>query len=199
MTFDERRVVTVVSACAWPWFGIVHARGRGGQDLTGGGIAMRLSGRGAGVVVAVVVALVSVVAAGAAFGSPGTQRGDAERTLRFHTVLISSAVNDAGHGGPGNVIALLFDVQTPQGSPAGKAHISCTVFTADVQLCHAGFVLADGQIEAQASIPQADTTFAVAIIGGTGAYNGVTGQMRNVRQAPGVVDRTLYLIFPRNR
>jgi hypothetical protein len=97
-------------------------------------------------------------------------------------VLVSSAVNDAGHGGSGNVTALIFDVQTPQGAEAGKAQISCTVFTPDVQLCHAGFVLADGQIEAQASIPQAGATFTAAIIGGTGTYDGVTGQIRNVRQ-----------------
>jgi hypothetical protein len=162
-------------------------------------IAMRMSGRGAGVVVAVGVALALVVAAGAAFGSPGSRPRDGGRTLRFHTVLVSSAVNDAGHGGPGNVIALIFDVQTPQGAEAGKAQISCTVFTPDVQLCHAGFVLADGQIEAQASIPQAGTTFTAAIIGGTGAYDGVTGQIQNIRQAPGVIDRIFYLISPEDR
>src|SRR5690242_18984596 len=111
----------------------------------GGGIAMRMSGRAARVVVAVVVALASVAVAGAAFGSPGSRRGDRERTLRVRTVLVSIAVNDAGHGGPANVTASILDVQTPQGKPAGKAQISCTVFTPDVQLCHAGFVFADGQ------------------------------------------------------
>ena len=89
--------------------------------------------------------LASHGAAGAAFASttgPGPQ--ERVQVLRFHTVGISQTVNDAGHGGPGNVIAILFGVRTPSGTEAGKAYISCTAVTADVTLCHAAFVLSGG-------------------------------------------------------
>jgi len=84
----------------------------------------------------------------------------------------------------------------PGGSQAGQGHISCTIITVDVQVCYAGFVLADGQINALASIPIAATTFAAAVIGGTGTYVGVSGQVNNVVTAPGVIDRTFELTFP---
>lgn len=93
-------------------------------------------------------------------------------------------------------MALQFDLQKPGGADVGTAHISCTIVTPDVQLCHAGFVLANGQIEAQASIPLAATTFMAAIVGGTGAYEGVTGEIRNVVSAPGVIERTFFLARP---
>jgi hypothetical protein len=50
--------------------------------------------------------------------------------------------------------------------------VSCVNILATDQLCHAAFVLADGQIEAQAEIPMAATTFTAAITGGTGAFGG---------------------------
>src|SRR5437016_6881312 len=82
----------------------------------------------------------STTPAGAAVASPGSDHEDGGRSFRLHTVLVSTAVNDACHGGPGNVVALLFDVQTPGGEKAGQGFVSCTNVTADVQLCHAAFV-----------------------------------------------------------
>ena len=159
---------------------------------------MRISRKAIAVVAAVLAGLASLGAAGAAFASssgPGTH--ERVQVLRFHTVGVSQTVNDAGHGGPGNVMAILFDVRTPNGAEAGKAYISCTAVTADVTLCHAAFVLSGGQIEAQLANGMA-TTFTAAVIGGTGIYEGVTGQIRNVATAPGVIDRTFYLIRPDN-
>jgi hypothetical protein len=157
---------------------------------------MRLSRRAAAVVAAVATGLVSLLATGAAFASSsGSGTHDGVQVLRFRTVGVSSAVNDAGHGGPGNVVAILFDVRTLSRAEAGKAYISCTAITADVTLCHAAFVLAGGQIEAQVANGMA-TSFTAAITGGTGIYEGVTGQILNVVSAPGVTDRTFYLIRP---
>lgn len=155
-----------------------------------------ISRRSAVVLITALVGLASISVAGAAFGSSSSGSGSREdqRVLRLHTVLVSNAVNDAGHGGPGNVVALLFDLQRPGGADVGKAHISCTIVTSGVQLCHAGFVLPRGQIEAQASIPLTATTFTAAVVGGTGAYEGVMGEIRNVITAPGVVERTFFLM-----
>lgn len=158
---------------------------------------MRITRRAAAVAVVVFAGLGSLAATGAAFASSsGARTLEGGQVLHFRTINTSTTLNDAGHGGPGNVVALLFDIQTQSGVEAGNGYISCTVITTDVQLCHAGFVLAGGQIEAQAAIPMNTTSFTAAIIGGTGIYEGVTGQVDNVRSAPGVIDRTFHLIRP---
>ena len=56
-------------------------------------------------------------------------------------------------------------------------------------------MLAGGQIEAQVSNGMAEEVYA-AITGGTGKYEGVTGQIHNVVSGPGVIDRTFHLIWP---
>ena len=146
----------------------------------------------AGLVVAgLVVATGAVSIASASAGSAGDDKG---RTLVFRTTVVSSSVNDAGHGGVADVTALLFSMQRPDGSAAGQGWISCVNILATDQLCHAAFVLSGGQIEAQAEIPMAATTFTAAITGGTGAFEGVSGQIDNVRVAPGVIDRTFHLL-----
>ena len=158
---------------------------------------MRISRKAAAIVAAVLIGLALLGSAGAAFASSsGSAAHDGGHVLRFRTIGVSMTVNDAGRGGPGNVVALLFDIRTQSGAEAGKGYISCTVITTDEQLCHAGFVLAGGQIEAQAAIPLAAMSFPAAIIGGTGIYEGVTGQVDNVVVAPGVIDRTFRLIRP---
>src|SRR4029450_7863305 len=107
------------------------------------------------------------------------------RTLQVRAAGVSSSVNDAGHGGVADVTAVLFSMQRPDGSAAGQGWISCVNILATDQLCYAAFVLANGQIEAQAEIPMAATTFSAAITGGTGAFEGVSGKIDNVRGAPG--------------
>jgi hypothetical protein len=146
-------------------------------------------------VVAVVAGLVAVT--GVVSVASASNRGaedDKGRTLRFRTTVVSSSVNDAGHGGVADVTALLFSMQRSDGSTAGQGWVSCVNILAADQLCHAAFVLSGGQIQAQAEIPMAATTFTAAITGGTGAFEGVSGQIDNVRVAPGVVDRTFHLL-----
>jgi hypothetical protein len=55
-----------------------------------------------------------------------------------------------------------------------------------------------GQIDAASGHEPAPTRFTAAIIGGTGAYERVTGQVVNVVISPSrqTIDRTLYLIYP---
>lgn len=144
------------------------------------------------------IGLVAATLTGVASASSSRATNDhgEGQVLHLRTVLTSKTINDAGNGGPADVAAMDFAVQTPGGTPAGTAEVSCTTITADVQLCHAGFVLASGQIEAQASIPMTATAFTAAVIGGTGKYQGVGGQIRNVVTAPGVIDRTFHLIYP---
>jgi len=120
------------------------------------------------------------------FGDPGAAGG-------------SQVVNSAGHGGPGDVVALVFNVRTPGGAEAGKAYASCTFVRGPgpVALCHVAFVLKGGQIDAQGPITFGPAPrFTAAVTGGTGIYNGVTGQNRNVGTPSGVIDQTFFLIHP---
>jgi hypothetical protein len=111
--------------------------------------------------------------------------------LRLHTTELSDVVNHAGHGGPGDVFAVVDDLQTPAGAEAGKAYLSCTTETASLNLCHAAYVLKGGQIDVQVVVPGTGTQVTLAVTGGTGAYAGVTGWARAVD-----ADRTFYLIRP---
>ena len=110
--------------------------------------------------------------------------------LKLHTVDVSLAVNHAGHGGPGDVTAVVFDLQTPGGAEAGKAYLSCTTATASVALCHAAYVLHGGQIDVQVAHPDTATKYTLAVTGGTGAYAGVTGQARSADTGPGRTGRS---------
>jgi hypothetical protein len=158
---------------------------------------MRISRRAAAVVGATVTGVALLGGAGAALASSSAPASTHDRVqvLRFHTVGVSLAVNDAGHGGPANVIAVVFDVRTLGGAEAGKAYISCTAVTGSVTLCHAAFVLRGGQIEAQVANGMSPK-FTAAVTGGTGIYKGVTGHIRNVATGPRTIDRTFYLIHP---
>ena len=95
---------------------------------------MHISRRAAAVgAAAVLTGLASLGAAGAAFASPAAPPAHATvQVLKLHTVFVSLAVNHAGHGGPGDVTAVVFDLQTPGGAEAGKAYVSCTAATASV-------------------------------------------------------------------
>ena len=115
------------------------------------------------------------------------------QVLRLHTTDLSAVVNHAGHGGPGDVFAVVYGLQTPAGAEAGKAYLSCTQATASVSLCHAAYVLKGGQIDVQVAVPDTGTQETLAVTGGTGVYAGVTGQART---GPGTADRTFYLIQP---
>jgi hypothetical protein len=157
---------------------------------------MQISRRAAAVGAAVLTGLASLGAAGAAFASAAPSAPGTVQVLRLHTVFVSLAVNHAGHGGPGDVTAVVFDLQTPAGAEAGKAYVSCTAATASVVLCHAAYVLHGGQIDVQVAHPDTATRYTLAVTGGTGTYAGVTGQARSVDTGPGTGDRTFYLIRP---
>jgi len=163
-------------------------------------VIMHISRRAAVVGAAVFIALVSLGAAGAAgaaFASPTAPAAHAGvQVLRLHTVEVSDAVNHAGHGGPGDVFAVVDDLQTPAGAEAGKAYISCTQATASVNLCHGAYVLHGGQIDVQVAIPGTAARFTLAVTGGTGVYAGVTGQARAADTGSGTGDRTFYLTRP---
>jgi hypothetical protein len=156
---------------------------------------MHISHRAA-IIGAAVLALASLGAAGAAgaaLASPTASAAHAGvQVLRLHTVDASDVSNPAGHGGPGDVFAVVYDLQTPAGAEAGKAYLSCTAATASVNLCHAAYVLHGGQIDVQVAALPSAATETLAVTGGTGVYAGVTGWARSDDTG----DRTFHLIRP---
>jgi hypothetical protein len=147
---------------------------------------------------AVLTGLASLGAAGAGCASAAAPAAHHRvQVLQLHTKDLSDVVNHAGHGGPGDMFAVVYDLRTPGGAEAGKAYLSCTQATASVNLCHAAYVLHGGQIDVQVAVPGTATgETLLAVTGGTGAYAGVTGWARAVDTGPDTSDRTFYLIRP---
>ena len=154
---------------------------------------MHISRRAAAVGAAVFIGLAALGAAGAAFTSHEAPAAhNSVQVLRLQTTDLPGVVNDAGHGGPGDVFTVVYGLQTPAGAEAGKAYLSCTSVTASVNLCHAAYVLHDGQIDVQVAVLPSTAYDTLAVTGGTGAYAGVTGWAR----ADDAGNRTFHLIRP---
>jgi hypothetical protein len=159
-------------------------------------IIMQISRRAAALGAAALTGLASLGAAGAAFASPSAPRvPERVQVLQLHADFVTAANNSAGHGGPGDVLAALFAIRTPSGAKAGKELVSLAAIPQHQSLGHSTFVLKGGQIDAMGAVADTATTFTVAIIGGTGIYEGVTGQIRNVESSSGI-DLTFYIIPP---
>jgi hypothetical protein len=158
---------------------------------------MHISRRAAAVGAAVIIGLAALGAAGAAFTSHAAPAAhNSVQVLRLHTTDISDVNNPAGHGGPGDVFAVVYDLRTPGGAEAGKAYLSCTAVTASVNLCHAAYVLHGGQIDVQVAVLPSAAEVTLAVTGGTGVYAGVTGWATAVDTGPDTGDRTFHLIRP---
>jgi hypothetical protein len=149
------------------------------------------------IVIAAITGIFVVSASAVALAS--TASGSAPRGHRIHivTVLTSSATNSAGLGGPGDVVAQVFSFQLASGA-AGHIDASVQLVSTSEQLSHVAFVFPRGQIDAQAAIALPPTNFTAAITGGTGAYEGVGGEVVNtvISRTPLTIDRTLHLIYP---
>ena len=157
---------------------------------------MRISRRAAAITAAVLAGLASLGGAGAAFASSSApQANDNVQVLRLHADLVAAANNSAGHGGPGDVLAARFNIRTPGGAKAGTESVSLLSIPGHQTLGYSAFALSGGQIDAMGTIADTATTFTVAIIGGTGIYEGVAGQILSVESASGI-DLTFYLIRP---
>ena len=158
---------------------------------------MRISRRAAAIVAAVITGLATLGAAGAAFASSSApQANNGVQVLRLRADFVAAADNSAGHGGPGDVLAARFAIRTPSGARAGMESVFVMAIPGHQQLAHSVFVLKGGQIDAMVSVAETATRFTAAIIGGTGIYDGVTGQIRNVQTPSGSLTLTFFIIRP---
>ena len=153
-------------------------------------VTMHISRRAAAIGAAVVIGLAALGAVGAAFAAAATPAAhNRVQVLRLQT-------KDLSVGGHYNVFTVVDDLKTPAGAEAGKAYLSCTQVTSSANLCHAAYVLKDGQIDVQVAVVDSANPVNLAVTGGTGAYNGVTGWARAVDTGSDTGDRTFHLIYP---
>ena len=100
----------------------------------------------------------------------------------------------------GDQLVFTSDLLTSSGGHAGIFAATCTVARGGVHaklLCFGGYSLKGGLI-AGIAMPGESSTTHVAITGGTGAYEGVTGSAVEISRGQGspFTDVTVHLIYP---
>jgi hypothetical protein len=100
----------------------------------------------------------------------------------------------------GDEFAFTSELMTRAGAHAGHLEATCMVTRGGVNSsgpCYGVSALAGGDITGIALLSQTNTTH-VAVVGGTGAYEGVTGSVTSVSrgQSSPYTDDTVHLIWP---
>ena len=100
----------------------------------------------------------------------------------------------------GDQFALTSDLFSTSGARTGTFDATCTVTRGGVNLrqaCYGFYSLKGGQISGMALVTNSNTTH-VAIVGGTGVYEGVTGSAVEVSRGDNspITDITVHLVYP---
>jgi hypothetical protein len=133
----------------------------------------------------------------------------ARKTVTFHLVekqVGFNYIDNPPHQGPrqppliGDEFAFTSELMTKSGARAGHLEATCIVTRGGTNAsgpCYGVFGLAGGQITGIALFSQTNTTH-VAITGGTGVYEGVTGSVTSVSRGQNsrYTDDTVHLIWP---
>jgi hypothetical protein len=101
----------------------------------------------------------------------------------------------------GDQIALTGDIFTRGGARTGTFDATCMTTRGGVnarQACYGFYSLKGGQLSGMAMVPGDNGDVHVAIVGGTGSYEGVRGSALEVSrgQNSNVTDLTIHLIYP---
>jgi hypothetical protein len=142
-------------------------------------------------------AAVSVASASAA---PKPAAADSVKVLHLISHDTSVQVIDIGTKGPSpgdQLIETTADFQ--HGMRVDRSVINCVAIMATARrqdvLCHGAMIFKNGQVQFQGET-KFHTPFAMAVTGGTGAYQGVGGQLTLLRTLPNGNDvETLRLVF----
>ena len=149
----------------------------------------------------------TLVAASLAGGAAA--RSVAHKTLTLHLVekqVGFNYIDNPPKGGPneppliGDEFAFTSELQTTSGARAGELNAMCMVSRGGVNAtgpCYGLFSLKGGTIAGMALLSQTNTTI-IAIVGGTGAYEGVTGSVKSVSRGDNspYTDDTMHLVYP---
>jgi hypothetical protein len=139
--------------------------------------------------VAVILATVLTAAAASAATSPQT----VAKPTTFHLVEIDHSFKLVDNPpklksrndffSAGDTFVFSSELRTPAGKHAGWLDAQCTVVTggkAGTTTCQGAFRLGGGSLIAAATTGENDAVTNVAILGGTGVYAGMRGQVRSV-------------------
>jgi hypothetical protein len=133
-------------------------------------------------VIAAITALAASGVAGAARTTPGVTFHLVEKDKAFHFV------DNKPIGGPnappslGDMFAFSSTLWTRAGKRAGTLYATCVVASGgrrNVMQCNGTFALKGGELSAIALVRDEEVTH-IAIVGGTGAYEGARGQVTSV-------------------
>jgi hypothetical protein len=133
----------------------------------------------------------------------------AKKSVTFHLVEKQVGFNfidnppRQGFNSPpmiGDSFALTANLLTKDGAHAGTLEATCTVTRGGNHTrgaCYGVFALKGGQIAGIALLPPTNVTH-IAVVGGTGAYEGVTGSVISVSRGENTpfADDTVHLIWP---
>jgi hypothetical protein len=147
--------------------------------------------------------IASLVASGA------SATATARKTVTFHLVekqVGFNYIDNPPHQGPrqppliGDEFAFTSELMTKSGARAGHLEATCMVTRGGTNSsgpCYGVFALAGGQIAGMALLTNTNTTH-IAVTGGTGAYEGVTGSVTSVSRGENspYTDDTVHLIWP---
>jgi hypothetical protein len=139
----------------------------------------------------------------------GKSASPAARSVTIHLVEKSAGFNfidnppRQGFNSPpliGDSLALTSNLLTRGGAHAGTLEATCTVTRGGVHTrgaCYGVFALKGGQIAGITLLPPTNVTH-VAVVGGTGVYEGVTGSVISVSRGENspFADDTVHLIWP---
>lgn len=123
-----------------------------------------------------------------------------ERQASFH-VQDNPPLSTSHRVSAGDTLQFTNELLTERGKRAGTAYVSCVVVTGGdperqaAMTCTGTFGLAGGQIDVAATLRKGLPR--IAIIGGTGAYEGARGSIRSLpRKHSMLVDDTLHILLP---
>ena len=133
----------------------------------------------------------------------------ARKTVTFHLVekqVGFNYIDNPPHQGPrqppliGDEFAFTSDLMTKSGAHAGHLEATCMVTRGGTNSsgpCYGMYALAGGQIAGIALLSNTNTTH-IAVTGGTGVYEGVTGSVTSVSRGENspYTDDTVHLIWP---
>jgi hypothetical protein len=153
----------------------------------------------------VVLALTFTASVSAASASSKTA---ARKSVTFHLVekqVGFNYIDNPPHQGPnfppliGDEFAFTSELMTKTGARAGHLEATCMVTRGGTNSsgpCYGVFGLAGGEIAGIALLNQTNTTH-IAVVGGTGVYEGVTGSVTSVSRGQNspYTDDTVHLIW----
>jgi hypothetical protein len=144
-----------------------------------------------------------------ASGSSSTGAAAPKKSVTLHLVekqvgfnFIDNPPRQGFNSAPlmGDQFAISADLQTKSGTHVGTLEATCMVTRGGERTrgtCSGVFAFVGGQIALMALLPNTDTT-EIAVVGGTGAYEGVTGSAVSVGRGDNspYSDDTIHLIWP---